>query len=179
MSETTREPRADKVDKVAEIRSKLEASNAVFVSEYRGLSVDKLAELRTALRPNDADHVVLKNNLVKIALADAGIEGLDDYLVGPNAITFVRGDVAGAAKALRDADKQFETMAIKGGLLGDALMTEADVKALADLPSRDELLARLAGGLQAPLNKTARLLQAIPAKFAYGLAALIEKQEAA
>lgn len=176
---TTREPNPEKVAKVAEIKRRLDESQAVFISAYRGLTVSQLAELRNALRPNDADYVVLKNNLVKRAVADAGIVGLDDHLVGPNAITFVRGDVAGAAKALRDADKQFDVLEIKGGVLGDAVLTDADIRALADLPSRDELLARLAGGLQAPLTKTARLLQAVPNKFAYGLAALIEQQESA
>lgn len=176
---SSREPRADKVAKVAEIKAKIDDSDAVFVSEYRGLTVAQLADLRNQLRKTDSEHIVLKNSLVKRAFDASGLEGLDEYLVGPNAITFVHGDVAAAAKALKDASKTYPQLVLKAGLLGGNVLTEADVMALADLPSREELLARLAGGLQAPLNKTARLLQALPAKFGYGLAALIQKQEAA
>lgn len=185
MSETTtaeapvREPRPEKVAKVAEIKRRFDASDAVFISEYRGLTVAALANLRAQLRPAGGELVVLKNNLVRRAAVDAGFEDLQERLVGPNAITFVSGDVAAAAKALKDANKAFPQVVIKGGVLGGNILSESDVMALADLPSREELLARLAGGFQAPLVKTARLLQAVPAKFAYGLAALIEKQEAA
>lgn len=178
MTPPTREPRADKVATVAEIATKLNEARAVFVSEYRGMSVPEMADVRNALRPTDAQHVIYKNTLTKIAIKDAGVTGLDEHLTGPTALTFVYGDVAGAAKALRDASKTQPLLVIKGGVLGDAELTADDVKALADLPSRDVLLARFAGGLQAPLVKTAGLLQALPRNLAYGLSALIEKQAA-
>lgn len=179
MSETaTREPRADKVAVVAEIVGKLRDSQAVFVSEYRGLSVGQLASVRNALRPNDAEHVVYKNTLARLAVREVGLEGLEEYLVGPTALTFVKGDIAGAAKALRESSKTLPALVIKGGVLGESTLSEKDVMALADLPSREELLARFAGALQAPLVKTAGLLQALPRNFAYGLSALIEKQAA-
>jgi large subunit ribosomal protein L10 len=179
MSETaTREPRADKVAVVTEIVGKLRDSQAVFVSEYRGLSVGQLASVRNALRPSDAEHVVYKNTLARLAVRDAGLEGLEEYLTGPTALTFVKGDVAGAAKALRDSSKTLPALVVKGGVLGASTLSEQDVIALADLPSRDELLAMFAGALQAPLVKTAGLLQALPRNFAYGLSALIEKQAA-
>lgn len=179
MSETaTREPRADKVAVVAEIAGKLRDSQAVFVSEYRGLTVGQLATVRNALRPNDAEHVVYKNTLARLAVREVGLEGLEEFLVGPTALTFVKGDVAGAAKALRDSSKTLPALVVKGGVLGTATLSEQDVVALADLPSRDELLAKFAGALQAPLVKTAGLLQALPRNFAYGLNALIEKQAA-
>ena len=174
----TREPRADKVAVVAEIGGRLSEAQAVFVTEYRGLSVSQIAAVRNALRPADAQLAVYKNTLAKLAVREAGLDGLDELLVGPTALTFVRGDVAGAAKALRESARTLPTLVVKGGVLGDAPLTDQDVLALADLPSRDELLARFAGALQAPLVKTAGLLQALPRNFAYGLSALIEQQAA-
>jgi len=176
----TREPRADKVAIVEEITAKLQDAQAVFVTEYRGMSVPDMADVRNALRPTDAQHVIYKNTLTKIAVGNAGVDGLEEHLLGPTALTFVNpdGDVAGAAKALRDASKTQPLLVIKGGVLGDAKLSADDVKALADLPSRDELLAKFAGALQAPLVKTAGLLQALPRNFAYGLNALIEEKAA-
>jgi large subunit ribosomal protein L10 len=171
-------PRPEKVATVAEIIGKLAQSQAVFVSEYRGLSVKQLADVRNALRPAGAEHVVYKNTLARIAANEAGFEALNDILVGPTAMTFVTGDIAGAAKALRETSKTLPALVIKGGVLGGVALSADDVNALADLPSRDELLARIAGAFQAPLNKTAGLLAALPRKFAYGLQALIDKQAA-
>ena len=181
MSDTAtveREPRADKVAVVKEIAARLGEAEAVFVTEYRGLTVPEIAGVRNALRPSDAEMAIYKNTLAKLAVRDVGLEGLDELLVGPTALTFVKGDVAGAAKALRDSSKTLPALVVKGGVLGEAPLSDQDVLALADLPSRDELLAKFAGALQAPLVKTAGLLQALPRNFAYGLNALIEKQAA-
>ncbi len=181
MSETAtveRAPRPEKVAVVEEIVGKLSGAQAVFVSEYRGLTVGQLASIRNALRPSDAEHVVYKNTLAKLAVNQVGLEGLDELLVGPSALTFVKGDVAGAAKALRDSARTLPALVLKGGVLGGSPLSAADVTALAELPSREELLARFAGALQAPLVKTAGLLQALPRNFAYGLQALIDKQAA-
>ena len=177
-SATGREPRADKVAVVDQITAKLNDAQAVFITEYRGLTVAQLAGIRDALRPNDAEYVVYKNTLAKLAIRRAGLDSLDEFLIGPTALTFVKGDVAGAAKALRDSAKTLPALVVKGGVLGESALTANDVTALADLPSRDELLASFAGALQAPLVKTAGLLQALPRNFAYGLSALIEKQAA-
>lgn len=173
------EPRADKVAVVSEITVKLRESNAVFVTEYRGMSVGQLADLRGVLRPNEAEHKVYKNTLAKLAVAEVGLTGLDDLLVGPTALTFAKGDIAAAAKALRDAARTNPLLVLKGGVLGESALSPDDIKALADLPSREELLAKLAGGLQAPLVKTAGLLQALPRNLAYGLSALIDQRDAA
>jgi large subunit ribosomal protein L10 len=181
MSDTateTKAPRPEKVAVVDEITTRLGEAQAVFVSEYRGLTVGQLAEVRRALRPTDAEHVVYKNTLARIAVRNAGIEGLEEHLTGPTALTFVTGDIAGAAKALRESARTLPALVVKGGVLGGAPLTAADVAALADLPSREELLAQIAGAFQAPLVKTAGLLQALPRNFAYGLSALIEKQAA-
>jgi len=173
------EPRADKVAIVEEITAKLNDSVAVFVSEYRGMSVGQLADLRSPLRDAGAEHKVYKNTLARIAATDAGFESLNEYLLGPTALTFVTGDSVAAAKALLDQSKANPLLVIKGGVLGDAPMTADDVKALASLPSREVLLAQLAGALQAPLVKTAGLLQSLPRNFAYGLSALIDQKAAA
>lgn len=178
MTTTTSTPRPDKVATVQEITAKLNDSVAVFVSEYRGMSVGQLADLRAPLRAAGAEHKVYKNTLARIAATDAGYEALNDHLVGPTALTFVTGDSVAAAKALLDQSKVNPLLVIKGGMLGTSPMSADDVKALASLPSREELLARLAGAFQAPLVKTAGLLQALPRNFAYGLSALIDKQSA-
>jgi large subunit ribosomal protein L10 len=172
-------PRPDKVAIVEEITAKLNDSVAVFVSEYRGMSVGALADLRTPLRDAGAEHKVYKNTLARLAANAAGRESLVEHLAGPTALTFVTGDSVAAAKALVDQAKAHPGLVLKGGMLGDSPLSADDVTALASLPSREELLARLAGALQAPLVKTAGLLQALPRNFAYGLSALIEQQEAA
>ena len=174
----TTNPRPDKVATVKESTEKLNNSVAVFVSEYRGMSVGQLAELRAPLRDAGAEHKVYKNTLARLAATDAGYEGLNEHLLGPTALTFVTGDSVAAAKALLDQSKANPLLVIKGGMLGDSPMSADDVKALASLPSREELLARLAGAFQAPLVKTAGLLQALPRNFAYGLSALIDQQAA-
>ena len=173
------EPRADKVAIVEEITAKLNDSVAVFVSEYRGMSVGQMANLRTPLRDAGAEHKVYKNTLARIAATGAGLDSLNEFLLGPTALTFVTGDSVAAAKALLDQSKTNPLLVIKGGMLGDAPMSADDVKALASLPSREVLLAQVAGAFQAPLVKTAGLLQALPRNFAYGLSALIDQKAAA
>jgi len=172
-------PRQEKVAVVTEVREKLENADATFVTEYRGMTVGALAQLRRSLRQSGAEYKVYKNTLARFAVRDAGLEGLEELLVGPTGITFVTGDVAAAAKALRDASKANPLLVLKGGALSGKVMSNKDVEALADLPSRDVLLAQLAGAFQAPLVKTAGLLQALPRNFAYGLKALIDQKEAA
>jgi large subunit ribosomal protein L10 len=172
-------PRQEKVAVVTEVREKLESSDAAFITEYRGLKVGALAQLRRSLRQSGAEYKVYKNTLARFAARDAGLEGLEELLVGPTGITFVTGDVAAAAKALRDAAKTNPLLVVKGGALSGKVMSTKDVEALADLPSREVLLAQFAGALQAPLVKAAGLLQALPRNFAYGLKALIDQKEAA
>ncbi len=171
-------PRPEKVAVVAEIREKLSAADAAIITEYRGMSVASLAQLRRTLRQSGAEYKVYKNTLARFAAHEAGIDGLESMLVGPTGITFVNGDVAAAAKALRDAAKLNPLLVIKGGSLGTNTLSAKDIEALADLPPRDVLLAQLAGAFQAPLVKTAGLLQALPRNFAYGLKALIDQKAA-
>ena len=171
-------PRQEKVAVVAEIREKLSVADAAIITEYRGMSVAALAQLRRTLRQSGAEYKVYKNTLARFAAHESGLGGLESILVGPTGITFVHGDVAAAAKALRDASKLNPLLVIKGGSLGTNMLSAKDIEALADLPPRDVLLAQIAGAFQAPLVKTAGLLQALPRNFAYGLKALIDQKAA-
>lgn len=167
-------PRPEKVAVVDEVRAKLEESSAAVLTEYRGLDVSATAELRRALRDAGGEYKIYKNTLVRIAARELGLE-LDDLLTGPTAIAFVTGDAVGVAKALQDFAKTNPALVVKGGLLGDQVMSEGDVKALADLEPREVLLAKFAGLLAAPLQQFAGLLEALPRNFAYGLQALIDQ----
>ena len=171
--------RSEKEAVVAEVRGKLESADAVIVTEYRGLTVTNLAELRTTLRGVGAEYRVYKNTLARFAAREVGAEGLDTLLVGPTAITFVKGDVAAAAKTLKEYAKTNPLLVIRGGVVANKAVSAKDVAALADLPPREVLLAQFAGALQAPLVKTAGLLQALPRNMAYGLKALIDQKDAA
>ena len=174
-NQVEREPRPDKVAVVAEVRERFASADAALLTEYRGLTVTELATLRRTLREGGADYKVYKNTLVRRAADEAGLADLQPLLTGPTAIAFVSGDAAVAAKTLRDFARTAPALIIKGGLLGTRFLSPADTSALAELPSKDVLLARLAGGFAAPMQKFAGLLQALPRNFAYGLAALIEK----
>ena len=176
---TTENPRAEKVAVVEEVTAKLNSAQAAIITEYRGMSVGQLATLRRQLRKSGGEYKVYKNTLARFGAANAGLDGLAELLIGPSAITFVSGDAAGVAKALKDAAKTNPFLIIKGGTIAGKAMSASDIEALADLPSRDVLLSMLAGAFQAPLVKTAGLLQALPRNFAYGLKALIEQREAA
>jgi large subunit ribosomal protein L10 len=178
MTITRTEPRADKVALVEEITGRLAAADATFITEYRGLNVGGLATLRRSLRDAGGEYKVYKNTLVRLAATAAGKDGLDELLVGPTGLTFVKGDIAAAAKALRDFSRTNQLLVLKGGVLGTDVLTARHLESLAELPSREVLLAQIAGALQAPLVKTAGLLQALPRNLAYGLSALIDKQAA-
>jgi large subunit ribosomal protein L10 len=169
-------PRPEKVAVVTEVQERFADSDAALLTEYRGLNVAALANLRRALAPSGGDYKVYKNTLVRFAAQAAGIEGAEALLTGPTAIAFVKGDPAAVAKALRDFARTNPALTIKGGVLGGNLLDAKQVGALADLPSREVLLAQFAGALQAPLTKLAGLLQALPRNFAYGLKALIDQQ---
>ena len=146
------------------------------LTEYRGLTVPELAQLRAALRGSGTEYKVFKNTLARRAVADSHLDSVASMFEGPVAIAFVRGDAAGAAKALRDFGRTNPALVVKGGLLGERLVTTRDIEALAELPSRDVLLAQVAGAFQAPLTKLAGLMQAFTRNFAYGVKALIDQR---
>jgi len=167
--------RPDKAAAVAELTDKFRESSAVVLTEYRGLSVKQLKMLRTALRGN-ATYAVVKNTLSAIAAKQAGVEGLDDHLAGPSAIAFVTGDPVTVAKSLRDFAKANQQLVIKGGVLDGRLLTAADVTKLADLESREVLLAKAAGAFKAKLYQAAYLFTAPAGQAVRTIDALREKR---
>jgi large subunit ribosomal protein L10 len=176
------EPRPEKVAVVAEVREKFAGSDGAVLTDYRGLDVASMAGLRRTLTEAGGDYKIYKNTLVRFAVQELGLD-IEDLLVGPTAIAFVGvkadgspGDAAAVTKALKDFARTNENLVIKGGVLNDRIMSVDELRALADLPPRDVLLAQLAAAFQAPMAQLAGLLQALPRGFAYGLKALIDKQ---
>ncbi|GAB3700924.1 50S ribosomal protein L10 [Mariniluteicoccus flavus] len=163
--------RPDKTAAVGELKELFSSSQAAVLTEYRGLTVAALKELRRSLG-EDATYAVTKNTLTQIAAKEAGIEGLDDQLTGPTAIAFINGDVATVAKGLRNFSKDNPLLVIKGGVMEGKILDANGVKALADLESREVLLAKLAGGMKANLNKAAYVFAAPASKLARALGAL-------
>ena len=172
-------PRADKVAVVDEVRGRLESSDGALLTEYRGLTVAELAQLRRDLAAAGGDYKVYKNTLVRLAVADGAQAEITGLLTGPTAIAFVKGDVSAVAKALRDFARGNPNLVVKGGVVGSGILSARDINLLADLPSRDTLLAQFAGALAAPLQQLAGLVQALPRNLAYGISALIEQRQAA
>ncbi|MBK5238137.1 MAG: 50S ribosomal protein L10 [Actinomycetales bacterium] len=167
---------ANKEASVVELTEKFESSNAVLLTEYRGLTVAQLKELRTSIREH-ATYAVVKNTLTKIAAAKAGIVGLDDQLAGPSAIAFVHGDAVAVAKALRNFAKANPLLIVKGGYFDGKPLSAQEVGKLADLESRDVLLAKFAGAAKASLFGAAYLFTAPLSKTVRTVEALRQKQE--
>jgi large subunit ribosomal protein L10 len=168
---------ADKATAVADIAEQFKASTATVITEYRGLTVANLAELRRNLS-GSATYSVAKNTLVKRAASAAGIEGLDQLFVGPTAIAFVSGEAVDAAKAIKTFAKDHKALVIKGGYMDGRALTVAEVERIADLESREVLLAKLAGAMKANLSKAAGLFNAPASQVARLAAALHEKRAA-
>ncbi|MFD1859588.1 50S ribosomal protein L10 [Aeromicrobium camelliae] len=169
--------RPDKAAAVAELAESFRDSNGAVLTEYRGLSVKQLQDLRRSLGES-ASYAVAKNTLTKIAAKDAGIELEDSLLTGPTAIAFITGDPVEAAKGLRDFAKANTPLVIKGGFLEGKTLSADEINKLADLESREVLLAKLAGGMKANLSKAAALFQAPLSKTARTVAALQDKTPA-
>lgn len=176
------EPRADKVAVVTEVKEKFEASSGVLLTEYRGIDVPGMAELRKSLVPAGGEYKIYKNTLVKLAAGELGID-LDELLVGPTALAFVvdkadgtAGDAAAVAKALRDYAKSNEALVIKGGLLDGKSLSPEEIRALAELPSRDVLFAEFAGAMEYMLGDFAGLLENKLREFVYAMEELVEKR---
>lgn len=166
--------RPDKSAAVTEITEMFRNSSATVLTEYRGLTVAQLKQLRGSLGQNTT-YAVVKNTLTKIAAQEAGINGLDDLLVGPSALAFVDGDPVEAAKGLRKFSKEHPALVIKGGFMDGKVLSAEEINKLADLESREVLLAKLAGAMNAslqqavslfaaPLSQTARVVEALRAK---------------
>ncbi|MGV0994259.1 MAG: 50S ribosomal protein L10 [Mycobacterium sp.] len=167
--------KTEKVTAVAEITEQFKSSTATLVTEYRGLTVANLAELRRSLT-GTATYAVAKNTLVKRAAAEAGIEGLDELFAGPTAIAFVNGEAVDAAKAIKKFAKDHKALVIKGGYMDGRALTVAEVEKIADLESREVLLAKLAGAMKGNMAKAAGLFAAPASQMARLAAALQDKK---
>ncbi|RSX55015.1 ribosomal protein L10 [Bifidobacterium dolichotidis] len=170
--------RPEKEAVVAELTELFRNADAIYLTEYRGLTVPQISDLREKLG-RDTSYTVAKNTLFRIAAKEAGIEGLDDMLKGPSAVVFVKGDFIEAAKTMRDFAKTNKALIIKGGFADGTLYDAEGTKQLADLKSRPELLAQFAGDVKASMAKAARLFNALPTKMVRTVDALREKQEKA
>jgi large subunit ribosomal protein L10 len=167
---------ANKEATVAELTEKFQSSSAVLLTEYRGLTVSQLKELRRSISA-DATYAVAKNTLIKIAAANAGVTAFDGQLAGPSAMAFVHGDAVSVAKAMRDFAKANPLLVVKSGVLDGAALTADEVKKLADLESREVLLAKAAGMFKASMYQAAYMFQAPLAQAARAVDALRQKQE--
>ncbi|MFF0265075.1 50S ribosomal protein L10 [Kribbella sp. NPDC004536] len=176
--------RPDKAAAVAELTDEFRSSNGAVLTEYRGLTVAQLKQLRVSLG-DDVNYAVVKNTLTKIAAKDAGVESFDSLLEGPSAIAFIKGDAVVAAKGLRDFAKANPLLVIKGGVLDGKPLSSDEISKLADLESREVLLAKLAGAMKAapqnavslfaaPLSQAARLFAALQDKLPAEAAAPVQ-----
>jgi large subunit ribosomal protein L10 len=170
-------PNTEKVDAVSELTEHFSSSSAAVITEYRGLTVKQLRDLRRALG-RDTTYAVVKNTLTKRAASDAGVAIDDALLTGPTAIAFVKGDAVEAAKGLRDFARTHPLLIIKGGVLDGKALSAAEISKIADLESREVLLAKLAGGLKALPTRAAGLFQAPLSQMARLAKALEEKKPA-
>ncbi len=159
--------RPDKAAAVAELTEDFRTANATVLTEYRGLTVTAMKQLRRALGA-DTKYSVVKNTLTKIAAKDAGVDISDDLLVGPSAVAFIKGDPINAAKSLRDFQKENPFLVIKGGIYEGKSVTPAELMELANLESREVLLAKLAGAMKASMAKAAATFDALRAKMEAG-----------
>lgn len=172
-------PTDKKRDQVAEIEAKLAESAGVYAVNYRGLTVGESQELRVALREAGAEMRIFKNNLAKIALANRELPTLDEYLAGPTGFVFYETDPVAPAKALKEFAKENPELEIKGGLSDGHVVGVDEIKAIADLPSREELIAKLLGTLQNPLSQVVRVLNGPAESFARVVSAIADQKNAA
>ncbi len=158
-------PKPEKVERVAELKARIEGSAALLLTEYRGLTVSEITELRRSLAEGGASFAVVKNTLMRRAAADAGIAELEAMLIGPSAITFVDGDPVAAAKSVVKAQKLYPALVLKGGYMDGHVLSADEAKSLADLESREVMLSKIAGLLKADMSKAAALFVGAQSKF--------------
>lgn len=169
-------PNAEKIERVAALKERIEGANALLLAEYRGLSVHDATELRRSLS-EQARFSIVKNTLFQRAAADAGVAELETLLDGPTAVAFVDGDIVATAKQVVDAAKKFPALVLKGGYLDGKLLSAAEAQALATLESREVLLSKVAGMMKAEMQRAASMFQAIQGRFLGVLEAYKDKLE--
>ena len=170
--------RPEKAEVIEQLTSKFRDADAIYLTEYRGLSVPQVSDLRERLG-HDTSYSVAKNTLARIAAKEAGIDGLDTTLAGPTGITFVKGDFVEAAKTLRNFAKENKALIVKGGFADGTIYDAEGVQKLADLESREVLLSKMAGALKGTMAKAAYAFVALPTKAVRTIDALREKQSKA
>ena len=158
-------PKPEKVERVAELKERIDGSAALLLTEYRGLSVSEIAELRRSLAEGGASFAVVKNTLMRRAAADAGVAELEAMLVGPSAVAFVDGDPVAAAKSVVKAQKLHPALVLKGGYMDGKVLSADEAKGLADLESREVMLSKIAGLLKSDMSKAAALFVGAQSKF--------------
>lgn len=164
---------------VAEFAEKLKVTRAAFLADYRGLNVEQANALRRKLQAVGVEYRVVKNTLLRLAAKDTGAACLDEHLAGPTAIALVTEDPVAPAKALVEFAKQYNVFELKAGMLDGKLITAGDIKALAELPSREQLIAKMLGSMSAPATNFVGVLAAVPRSFVQVLAAIKDQKEAA
>jgi large subunit ribosomal protein L10 len=169
--------RDQKAVAIAEIAANIDESSAIFAVDYRGISVPQIAELRSKLREADASFKVVKNSLTERAADQAGAETLKDFLAGPTALTFVRGDAATAAKAVADYGRATQLLPFKGGIMDGAALDIEQLRSLSRLPSREVLYGQLVGVVASPISGVVRTLNALVGGLAAALGQVREKKE--
>jgi large subunit ribosomal protein L10 len=168
-------PKQEKVERVAELTHRIEGSDALLLTEYRGLSVAEITELRRSLAEGGTRFQVVKNTLMRRAVNDAGVAELEALLEGPSAVAFVDGDPVAAAKSVVDAAKKYPTLVLKGGFMDGKMISADDAKALASLESREVMLSKIAGLVKSEMSKAAALFVGAQSKFLSLLEAYKEK----
>jgi large subunit ribosomal protein L10 len=168
-------PKAAKVEKVSELRGRIEAAEAMFLADFRGLTVSDISEFRRSLAGSGTRVAVVKNTLMKRAVGEVGIHDLDALLEGPTAVAFVDGDPIQAARGLVEALRRFRTMSLKGGFMEGRVLTPEEAQALATIEPREVLLARMAGAAKAQMSRAAYVFQALQGRFLALLEAYREK----
>ncbi len=171
--------RAEKAEQVAAIREHIKAVEAIYLTEFRGLSVQDIQQIRRSLRENEARMRVTKMSLTRLAMADLGYENLSDHLVGPTALILAEGDPLNAAKTVREQSRLFRKLVLKGGIMDGKFVSVEQVAEFAVLGSRSQLLGKLAGGLSAPLYKTAGVFASFGRSAAGAFSQLLERKQAA
>jgi large subunit ribosomal protein L10 len=158
-------PNPEKIERVATLKERIEGSDALLLTEYRGLTVSEITELRRSLAAGGTRFAVVKNTLMRRAVEQAGVDELVSLLEGPSAVAFVSGDPVAAAKSVVDAAKKFPTLVVKGGFMDGKLLSADEAKALASLESREAMLSKLAGLMQAEMSRAAAAFVGAQSKF--------------
>lgn len=158
-------PKQEKVERVAELKERIEGSGALLLTEYRGLTVSEITELRRSLAEGGASFAVVKNTLMRRAASEAGISELEPMLSGPSAVTFVDGDPVAAAKSVVKAQKLYPALILKGAYLDGRVLSAEEAGSLADLESREVMLSKIAGLMKGEMSKAAALFQGAQSKF--------------